>query len=239
MKQGIGCIYLLTNLKNGKRYVGKDSSGVPEKHRWARHIYAAFTTKDNRPLYCALRKADKELGGLSIGFSAEEIWCGSAEKLNGKEKFYIKKLHSFIDDPLGDRSYNLTKGGDGASFGVKIRLETRAKIRATTLLRYEDPEEHLKTSASMCLLYKDFTVREKLSASMRSSKKVKDGQKRRYENPVERTKTSTAVLFRYKDPEEHRKTSIGNRRAWALKSKEERSEIAVRAAITRRANRQV
>ena len=107
-----GCVYLLTNLVNGKRYVGQDQTGDPENHRWKQHKTTAIAGKSAYPVHCALRKAHKR-DKCWKGFKFEIIWRGPVSQLNWKETYYIKKLHTWINDPDGDRSYNLTKGGDG------------------------------------------------------------------------------------------------------------------------------
>jgi hypothetical protein len=134
----LGCIYLLTNLTNGKRYVGQYKNAKFVERRWSRHIVVAFNMNDPRPLYRAMRKAWRESKGQTIGFSADVIWTGAVEKLHNKEVHYIKKLHSFNCDPLGDKSYNLTKGGDGAQGYVHSKA-TKKKMSASALRRFEKP----------------------------------------------------------------------------------------------------
>ena len=130
-REGWGCVYMMRNLINGKRNVGYDSTGDPENHRWKHHKNTALKTSDRRPLYRALRKAYKR-DKCWDGFEFSVIWRGPVELLREKEIYYIRKHRSFIDDLLGDRSYNLTKGGDGVAVPSKC---TKNKI-STTLKVY-------------------------------------------------------------------------------------------------------
>lgn len=133
-----GCIYLISNLVNGKRYVGYDSTGEPEKNRWNGHIKAAFDKNSKYPLHRAIRKYGVE------SFSAEVIWRGPISLLNAKEIYFIKKYRSYMNDLLGDKSYNLTKGGEGFR-GVQSK-RSRKKMKQSQLRRFENPAERKKLS---------------------------------------------------------------------------------------------
>ena len=114
-----GCIYLLRNLVNGKGYVGQ-YLGIVAERRWARHIRTAFWGSEQ--LLCkAIRKYGPE------NFSAEVIWRGNADLLDEKETHYIKKHHTFIDDPKGG-GYNLTRGGRSGTRGWKPTDKTKKNI---------------------------------------------------------------------------------------------------------------
>jgi group I intron endonuclease len=149
VKESHGCIYLLTNLINGKRYVGQHKNVLTVARRWKRHVTVAITTNDERPLYRAIRKAWKRDRRSLDGFRAEVIWSGAADvkRLNAKETYYVKKLHSFIDDPKGDRSYNLTKGG-----GQPVRSkQSKEKLTAAMAKRWARSTERAQHSAALKL----------------------------------------------------------------------------------------
>lgn len=240
-----GCIYCLTNLVNGKRYVGKDKTGSPESHRWKDHIRNALNGKSKYPLHCAMRKAHKR-DRCWKNFAFEIIWRGPTSSLNEKEIYYIKKLHTFIDDPLGNRSYNLTKGGDGLRAGHKLSKKTKEKMRATALLRCSDPVELEKMRAVQYRRYEDATEREKTGAAAAlawarpsTRKKQSASQLRRYEDITEREKSkaagtlywsgqearekqSAAQLRRYEAKSEHKKQSINAKQVWKTMTPEKR-----------------
>jgi group I intron endonuclease len=94
-------IYRITNLINGKKYIGKTKN---LKDRWKSHMDNSNNTKIKYPLYLAIRKY-----GIS-NFKVEAIHSTKEYKrLSDLEKFYIKKEHSLISE----KGYNLTVGGEG------------------------------------------------------------------------------------------------------------------------------
>lgn len=123
---------------NDKCYVGQHKNVLTvEGKRWAGHIYTATRGKHQSYIHCAIRKHGAE------NFSAEILWCGLPSKLNEKEIFFIKKLHTFIDDPKGG-GYNLTIGGGGVSVWAD---SSRKKASDSQLRRFEDPVECARMSA--------------------------------------------------------------------------------------------
>lgn len=87
-------IYLITNLVNGKQYVGQ-SIGIA--HRWVQHK----NSKEDYPISKAIRKYGKD------NFKFEIIENCLPKDLDEKEKYYIKKYNTVI--PNG---YNITYGGN-------------------------------------------------------------------------------------------------------------------------------
>src|SRR5665213_3016282 len=85
-----GCIYKLTNIINGDSYIGKDKTGDPEKHRWKHHLKRS---ENGDGFY--IHNAILDYGWDN--FERSVIWRGPVEQLNWKEKYYIKKFHTFID----------------------------------------------------------------------------------------------------------------------------------------------
>lgn len=257
MKESHGCVYLLVNLTNGKRYVGCDETGDPENNRWKTHIWLAFNKKDRRPLYCAMRKAWRESNGDTIGFSAEIIWRGLISKLRGKEIYYIAKLRSWNGDLTGDRSYNLTKGGDG--FHGKHSKAAKKKNSESQRHTWQDPAVRKRHSTALRRYYKSPGAREKQRAILLQAyenpvlhKKLSIAQTRRYEDSSERKAQSLRLRRHYAEPKNRKKQSVRSKsgwakippedrsairkRAWARKTPEERTAIANRIWKTRRAN---
>jgi len=95
-------IYLITNLINGKQYVGQ-SIGIA--HRWIEHK----NSKENYPISKAIRKYGKD------NFKFEIIENCLPKDLDEKEMYYIKKYNTIV--PNG---YNITYGG---SQGLKYDYE--------------------------------------------------------------------------------------------------------------------
>lgn len=106
------CIYLRTNLINGKQYVGQANDYERREYEWkhAKH-YAGQLINRARDKY----KIDN--------FKTEILKeCGTQDELNQWEQYYIKELNTKY--PNG---YNLTDGGGGIS-GFKHSEETKKKI---------------------------------------------------------------------------------------------------------------
>lgn len=93
-------IYVITNIINGKQYVGQTIGKI--KRRWGKHTNKRILEKSITAIARAIAKYGKE------NFKIESICtCLSLSELNQKEKFYIKEL-----DTLYPNGYNLTTGGD-------------------------------------------------------------------------------------------------------------------------------
>lgn len=108
----MGEIYKITNLVNGKCYVGKT------KHesilRWKDHINGYHPSS-------LIHKAIMKYGVDEFSFEVIESNV-SEELLNELEIYYISKYNS--KNPNG---YNLTDGGDGG-LGLIVTNETRQKL---------------------------------------------------------------------------------------------------------------
>lgn len=106
-KKIYGRIYCITNLINGKQYVGQTIKKI--SYRFNEHARA------NSPLGEDIRKYGRE------NFKVDELEkCYSYEELNAAEKKWIKELD--CKEPKG---YNRTDGGDGLLNPAK---DTREKL---------------------------------------------------------------------------------------------------------------
>lgn len=116
-----GRVYRVTNLTNGKSYVGKTKETVRE--RWQRHC----NLRGNVSL---LQKAIAKYGAAS--FRVEEIATAvSKDALNSLEREWIQRLST-----LAPNGYNLALGGEGGS----SHASTRAKLSAIASARWARPE---------------------------------------------------------------------------------------------------
>lgn len=116
-------IYRITNLINGRKYIGRTSKTL--KQRWLRHCNEAQrTTHPNIVLHNAIRKYGKEV------FRAELLarFMDTDELLEGERLFIAAHLLS------GEHLYNLTRGGDGSA-GLRHTLSARLKQRVSALDR--------------------------------------------------------------------------------------------------------
>jgi group I intron endonuclease len=137
-------IYRITNLINGKKYIGKTKNLT---ERWFEHQRIAFLRKKQHPLYDAIRK-------YGIGnFKIETIDSTKKYKdLDLLEQKHIQKENSLHINGSG---YNLTAGGSGGDTWTNRSAEskklTSQKLSIFMENRNKDPEFIKKLSHSISL----------------------------------------------------------------------------------------
>jgi len=98
-------VYLITNLINGKRYIGQTNR--PLARRWSQHCSSSGC--------CALSSAIRKYG--KENFSMEILFDVSTRELADEfEKEYIERYHTMV--PNG---YNLKTGGDVPVYSEESR----------------------------------------------------------------------------------------------------------------------
>lgn len=96
-------IYKITNIQNGKIYIGKTLGTVEE--RFKEHCRDSKKERcEKRPLYSAMRKY-----GIDA-FKVETIEECSADTSSEREIYWIEHYNSFHN------GYNATMGGDGKHY---------------------------------------------------------------------------------------------------------------------------
>lgn len=101
---GIGYIYLITNLINGKKYIGQTRTTIEE--RWNKHCSHSKDPKRAIGVDGAIRKYGAN------NFQCEKIKECPIEELDKWEIYYIKEYNTYQGDNA-DIGYNLTLGGQG------------------------------------------------------------------------------------------------------------------------------
>ena len=97
-------IYVITNIINGKQYVGKTCNSI--ENRFAEHISDSKKRKlEKCPLYSAINKYGSE------NFKIDLIELCDPNDASDREKYWIQKLNTY-----GTSGYNATVGGDGKMF---------------------------------------------------------------------------------------------------------------------------
>lgn len=99
----MGYIYKITNLEDGKLYIGKTTQSINKRFR--KHISDAFN-ENNRAFNYHLQRAIRKYGADS--FAIEEVEHCDNRYLSERERYWIKFYNSF------ESGYNMTHGGDGA-----------------------------------------------------------------------------------------------------------------------------
>lgn len=110
-------IYLITNSKNDKCYVGKTSR--TSERRWKDHVSKAKAGSKTH-LHQAIRKYGAENFQIQVLCKVRH-----PEHTNTMERHFIALLNT-----MGEFGYNLTPGGDGVAPGTKLTEEHRAKLSA-------------------------------------------------------------------------------------------------------------
>jgi len=121
----IGCIYLITNIHNGKMYVGQHYNSKPER-RFYQHCYSAIK---NTSTTCILANAIRKNGVES--FKLETLGVFPVDSLDNMECYYAEQFGTYIwDEP--NPGYNMIWcGGVGKMRGIKPSQETRNKMSKT------------------------------------------------------------------------------------------------------------
>lgn len=228
-------IYILTNMVNGKQYVGFSKDPF---YRFNKH------SKNDSVVGQAIRKYGKE--NFSIGILNEVF--ESKKDAGFREIELIQQLNSRVP-PLG-KGYNVTAGGDGIteSIGFKHTNETKAilseKNRIAALKRVEEGTNWCskpktdewkraqgeRVRQSWKALSEEQRIIRCKNTSIKSieqfsdpamRKKCSDVQKLRWINTTneERLKFSASVSKaskkRFEDPEERKKRSELTKKQWA------------------------
>lgn len=130
MKRYITGIYKITNMLNGKYYVG---SSCNMYHRWNRHKYIAELTEQykNVPLYKAMRKYGIE------NFSLKPILFCEKENLLFYEQLLLNKLAN------REQSYNISKNAM-APFTGQTHSELAKQKISLALKNKPFTDEHKK-----------------------------------------------------------------------------------------------
>lgn len=145
MKKPEAVIYLITNLVNGKRYVGATRFAIEK--RWAEHRYKA-TLKAKSYLHRAIAKYGAD------NFKVEQI-ASCIGDWSECEKQVIQSLKP---------EYNLTNGGE-ITVGRRVSAEVKERIRQANIGKKRTPEQNARNSALKREQSKDPEYRKKLLAA--------------------------------------------------------------------------
>jgi len=138
-------IYKITNIVNGKTYVGFTSKSI--ERRFIEHKSDARKCANNMPLGRSIRKYGEE------NFIIEELERGDAKYLlSERETYWIDKIHP---------DYNVTMGGEGM-LGYKHTPESIEKIRKVHIGRKESEKSKRSRAQKIKEGYSKQTYEEKI-----------------------------------------------------------------------------
>lgn len=156
-----GQVYLITNKKNGKIYIGQTIRSL--KLRYDDHFYSA--NRPNKSYNIIFSKALRKYG--KDGFTIECI-CVSfdRESLNEAEVALIKDY----DSRNKSAGYNLAFGGNNGAKEIKITEETRQRLRDSH--KGKKPSQETRDKMSRAHTGKIFSqeLRDKISKAQTGRK---------------------------------------------------------------------
>lgn len=183
-------IYRITNLINGKTYIGK--TGMSFGDRWDCHKAQLNGGYHDNP---HLQKAWRKYGKDNFEFAIVEI-VDDVSKLDDLE---IKYIHQYKE---ANMCYNITPGGDGGALGRHLSDETKRiigeKNRISMTGKKHSEETRHKMSESQKLRYKNWTDEDrkrhgKISSERASGYKWSDESKKNF-SKTQQTHPNGATL---------------------------------------------
>jgi group I intron endonuclease len=217
----LGYVYLITNIVNGKQYVGYTTQTI--RARWVQHKSAAKCGSST-----VLHKAIRKHGPGNFRLDTIEIVDGTITELKETEVRQIAAHGCVVP-----RGYNLTHGGEGVDFLVtEVRQRHLAGVRARSAnpvwqknvteagrRRASDPQWQQNHAAAALRRKADPKWQEKhaehlrrMHADLSWQKANAEGARKRSANPEWRHNVAEAALRRAADPKCQKKLVEGCRR---------------------------
>lgn len=189
-EQRRGVIYVATNRKNGKQYVGQAVSHLAgsgrawgSNRRWQKHVKCAQSGKTEcRLLECAIRKYGPE------SFTVEDVLECDISDLNQGEIDFIEKLNT-----LAPHGYNLMTGGGN---GRHHSLETRKKISVVGKGRIHSDETKKKIGLGNSGKTVSDETRERIGAKSKC-RNISEEHRDRIEAALSELGLCTAPMYVY------------------------------------------
>ena len=125
-----GCIYLITNILNERKYIGQSHYIDPQK-RWATHLRSS---KNNSPyaVHSAIRKYGKE------NFKIERLCVCPYSALGNMESYYAEQYGTYVWDP--EPGYNMVWCGENFRRGITHTQEVREKLSKSHIGKIQSKE---------------------------------------------------------------------------------------------------
>lgn len=163
------CIYKITNIVNGKIYIGKTDNPT---RRWYKHKLESKKYL-NRYLYRAMNKYGLE--NFTFEIIHENI---PNSEIDSYEIKYIKELNS-----KAPNGYNMTDGGEG-TIGRPMKESTKEKLRIANKNKFVSEETRNKLSEIHTKRYSCPKEREKTSIATKGHVKKTTENYKKYWNTI-------------------------------------------------------
>jgi group I intron endonuclease len=233
-KPGWGIVYLITNVVNGRIYIGKTTKSLA--HRWKGHRNAAVCGS-RYAFHNAIRKYGPD------AFTKEILAHAPPDDLNDMERIWI-----FLMNSIFPNGYNLREGGEGGRFDETVRRQiktTRSKpkarreqgLRAKKLWKSPEfrtkvseghkrarlrPETKTNRSLASKKCWSDPEYRKRRTFSAETIEKMRTSALRRataeYREQMsdlkKRQMTDPRIRGKFTSPEYRRKQSLTMRKIW-------------------------
>lgn len=237
--------YQVTNLKNGKRYIGITRQSVSA--RWAAHIRAAHgKRKSSSAIQAAIRKRGPEAFSVKV-IAQAKTWDDLVE---------IERALILQEGTTRPAGYNIMPGGEGGPtmLGRKLTADQLVKLSVAKLATWASftPERRAEISRNMVAGQATRTrgpIGPTKSRGVPKSAKhranIGVANKRRYQDDAEHVKTSVALKASPKAKAYHASRigiapvasaviSAANSVRWAAMTPERRAEIGRNIAAGKR-----
>lgn len=192
------CIYSITNKVNNKIYVGQTYDYDRRKQQ---HI---LSLRDNKHPVSILQKDYNMYGETNFEFNVL-LEC-KIEELDYYEKYYIEKLHSFVDNG----GYNMNTGGKS---GFKVSTLTKNKLSKIMKERFKNNKDYYdKIAKHNKELWNDLEHRKKRIENLKASF-TEERRKQISESVINswtderKERKSRELIEKYSNPEERQKQS--------------------------------
>ena len=191
--KAFGTIYKITNILNGKSYIGLTTQPVLKRFR--AHCWGKGGRSEIMPIRMAIKKYGKH------NFALEEIYTAfTLDELNKAEKHFIQELNT-----LSPSGYNLCSGGEGSAGNTKdikakiaksIKIKMAKKVVALNMITKEEIGFDSMAEASKHLKVKQgdisFICKHKKYSCNSWTFKFHDGE---YPNPLNKKKSGRPVSW--------------------------------------------
>jgi len=228
-----GCIYLITNILNGMKYIGKTVSPTPTQ-RWRGHKSDA---RLHRYENCYLSNAINKYG--EDNFTIERLCLVPVSSLANMEAYFAEQFGTYVWDTPG--GYNMIECGGGGHIGVPRTDSTKAKLSVSVKKSFTPEMRDAQSKRS-----KERMTPELLNKLLDGLKNMTEEEKKKAQEkrtaalntPEARKKNSEKIKALYKDPEYREKQAKLRKEQWTPERREKQRQAAL-AAYSRKRNEMV